>query len=99
MKNIAVVGGGITGLTAAYYLKKEIQRTNLPYEVKLIEASDRLGGKINTVHREGFVLERGADSFLERKKPAVSLVKELGLVDELVRTRSEERRGGEGRER
>jgi len=85
MKNIAVVGGGITGLTAAYYLKKEIQRTNLPYEVKLIEASDRLGGKINTVHREGFVLERGADSFLERKKPAVSLVKELGLVDELVR--------------
>lgn len=85
MKHIAVVGGGITGLTAAYYLKKEIERANLPYEVTLIEASERLGGKINTVHRDGFVLERGPDSFLERKKPAVNLVKELGLMDELVR--------------
>src|SRR5690625_2866544 len=85
MKNIAVVGGGITGLAAAYYLKKEIKRASLPYEVKLIEASERLGGKINTVRREDFVLERGPDSFLERKKPAVNLVKELGLADELVR--------------
>src|SRR5690625_1173269 len=84
-KKIVVVGGGITGLTAAYYLKKDIEADRLPYEVILIEASDRLGGKIQTVHQDGFVLERGPDSFLERKKPALNLVKQLGIEDELVR--------------
>lgn len=84
-KRIAVVGGGITGLTAAYYLKKEIDRLHLPYDVTLIEADDTLGGKIKTVHKNEFVLERGPDSFLERKKPAVNLVDQLGLTDELVR--------------
>lgn len=85
MKKILVVGGGITGLTAAYYLQKEIIEKELPYEVKLVEASDRVGGKIATVKRDGFVIERGPDSFLARKKPAVDLVEELGLSDQLVR--------------
>ncbi len=84
-KNIVIVGGGITGLTTAYYTQKEIERLDLPYEVQLIEASDRLGGKIHTVHKDGFVLERGADSFLERKTAAVKLVEELGISDKLVR--------------
>src|SRR5699024_9900803 len=84
-KKIVVVGGGITGLTAAYYLKKDIEADRLPYEVILIEASDRLGGKIQTVHKDGFVLERGPDSFLERKKPALNLGKQLGIEDRLVR--------------
>ncbi len=84
-KRIAIVGGGMTGLTAAYYLKKEITRLHLPYKVKVIEASNRLGGKIKTFHHQGFILESGADSFLERKKPATKLVKELGLTNELVR--------------
>lgn len=84
-KKVAIVGGGITGLTAAFYLKRDIERLGLSYEVKLIEASDRLGGKIKTVHRDGFILERGPDSFLERKTPAVNLVEQLGISEELVR--------------
>lgn len=84
-KKIAIVGGGITGLTAAYYLKEDIERNNLPYEIKVIEASNRLGGKFNTVHQHGFVLERGPDSFLERKRPAMELVERLGVTSELVR--------------
>lgn len=84
-KTIAIVGGGITGLTAAYELQQKVAKENLPYQITLIEADHRLGGKFQTVHRDGFVIERGADSFLERKTPAIRLVKKLGLEDELVR--------------
>lgn len=50
-KQIVVVGGGITGLSAAYYLQQRIKKEKLPYEVKLVEASGRLGGKIKTVKK------------------------------------------------
>lgn len=85
LKKVVIVGGGITGLSAAYYLQKEIIEKQLPYEVKLVEASDRLGGKIKTIHKDGFTIERGADSFLARKKPALKLVEELNMTDQLVR--------------
>lgn len=85
VKNIVIVGGGITGLTAAYYLQQEIKEKNLPYHVKLVEATNRLGGKIKTVQRDGFTIERGPDSFLARKTPAVRLAQVLGLSDQLVR--------------
>ncbi|MGM8366088.1 protoporphyrinogen oxidase [Virgibacillus sp. W0181] len=84
-KNILIVGGGITGLTAAYYLQQEIKKNNLPYRVKLVEATDRLGGKIKTIQKDGFTIERGPDSFLSRKKPAVKLAEQLGLMDQIVR--------------
>ena len=84
-KNILIVGGGITGLSAAYYLKKEITKNNLPFNIKLVEASDHLGGKIKTVKRDGFTIERGPDSFLSRKQPAVDLITSLGLENQLVR--------------
>ncbi len=50
-KNILIVGSGITGLTAAFYLKREIKEKNLPYKVKLVEKGMRLGGKIQTVKK------------------------------------------------
>lgn len=84
-KTIAIVGGGITGLTSAYYLQQEIKQHNLPYNIKLIEAKSELGGKIHTIEQASFIIERGADSFLARKQPAVELVKSLGIEDELVR--------------
>lgn len=85
MKQILIVGGGITGLASAFYLQKEIKAKKLPYRIKLVEASNRLGGKIETVHQDGFTIERGPDSFLSRKQPAVNLVEHLGLADQLVR--------------
>lgn len=85
MKNILIIGGGITGLTSAFYLQQEIEKKNLPYKIKLVEASNRLGGKISTIHRDGFTIEQGPDSFLSRKTPAVTLIDKLGLSDQLVR--------------
>lgn len=84
-KKVVIVGGGITGLSAAFYMQKAAKEQNLPIEVMLIEASNRLGGKIQTVRREGFVIERGPDSFLIRKKSMEEFAKDLGIEGELVR--------------
>lgn len=83
-KNILIIGGGITGLSTAYYLKKEIQEKNLPYNIKLVEASERLGGKIKTLKKDGFIIERGPDSFLSRKPATINLIKSLGMEDQLI---------------
>lgn len=85
MKQILVIGGGITGLSAAYYVQEQIEKNNLPYQMRLVEASNRLGGKIETVHKDGFTIERGPDSFLARKTVAIELIEKVGLQDALVR--------------
>ncbi len=83
-KKVVVIGGGITGLSAAYYLQKTIREKKLSCDVLLVEASHKLGGKFQTVYRDGFTIERGPDSFLERKKSAAELAIDVGLKDELV---------------
>ncbi|HEX6922367.1 MAG TPA: protoporphyrinogen oxidase [Bacillales bacterium] len=88
MKHLAILGGGITGLTAAFYINKAIKEQGLPLKVSLLEASDRLGGKIKTIRKNGFIIEQGPDSFLERKTSAAQLVKDAGLEEELVRNRT-----------
>ncbi|MGP4078807.1 protoporphyrinogen oxidase [Pseudalkalibacillus sp. R45] len=88
MHHIAIIGGGITGLSAAFYLQKAIKEHALPITYTLIEPSSTLGGKIQTLHHEGFVIERGPDCFLKRKKDAVELIKEVGLESELVSNRT-----------
>ncbi|MBM4764178.1 protoporphyrinogen oxidase [Bacillus sp. B15-48] len=83
-KRVVIVGAGITGLTAAYYLQKHVREHNLPVEVKLIEATNRVGGKLQSVKKEGFMIERGPDSFLERKESAARLAREVGLGDKII---------------
>lgn len=81
---IAVVGAGITGLAAAFYLQKRLIEQHTPAEVTVIEMQDRPGGKVQTMLQEGFVIERGPDSFLARKPEMVELVQDLGLEHELT---------------
>lgn len=66
-KHLVIIGGGITGLAAAFYLEKEVEEKGLPIQISLIEASPRLGGKIQTLYKDGYIIERGPDSFLERR--------------------------------
>ena len=87
INRIVVVGGGITGLAVAQRLI-ELGQTN----VTLIEASPRLGGTIQTEHRDGFLIERGPDSFISEKPEAVQLAKRLGLESQLIQTNEEYRR-------
>jgi protoporphyrinogen/coproporphyrinogen III oxidase len=79
-RRILVLGGGITGLAAAYEAAKR------GAEVTLLEGSERLGGKIRTETLAGCVAEAGPDSFITTKPDMVELVKELGLEGELVGT-------------
>lgn len=83
-KKVVIVGGGITGLAAAFYLQKEINEKALPLEVKLFEASNRFGGVISTVKKDDFIVEKGPDSILARKASALKLIKEVGLEDKVV---------------
>ncbi|OLS36473.1 protoporphyrinogen oxidase [Bacillus sp. MRMR6] len=83
-KTVVIIGGGIAGLTSAYYLQKIVQEQQLPMEIILVESSHRLGGKLQTVVRDGFTIERGPDSFLARKTSMIRLAEEVGMGDQLV---------------
>jgi oxygen-dependent protoporphyrinogen oxidase len=75
---VVIVGGGISGLSAAYYLARHGMASTL------VERSERLGGVISTERREGCVLEAGPDSFLAQKPWALHLIRELGLGDDVI---------------
>jgi oxygen-dependent protoporphyrinogen oxidase len=77
---VLVIGGGITGLSAAYTLG----RAGMP--TLLVEAADRLGGKVRTELVDGFLIESGPDSFIDYRPAAVELARELGLGEAIIRT-------------
>ena len=85
---VIIIGGGITGLTAAYYLQKQATQQGLSLEVKLVEASHRIGGKLQTFVKDGFIIERGPDCFIERKQSTSRLAKEVGMGEKLVNNSS-----------
>ena len=83
MKRIAIVGGGISGLAAAYELEKA-RKSGAAIDWQLYEASDRFGGIVETVRQDGFVLEQGPDAWVTEKPWARELAIELGLEAELI---------------
>lgn len=89
MKKITIIGGGIAGLAAAYRLQEEIS-AGTELEVTVLEAANQFGGKIATERSDGFVIERGPDSFISQKPAAVELCKKLGLGDRLVGTNKDQ---------
>ena len=92
MKRIVIIGGGISGLAAAYCLTELGKPNDNPLEITILEASDRLGGTIQTEHRDGFLLERGPDSFISEKPEAVALARRLGVESRLIQTNEPYRR-------
>lgn len=82
---VVVVGGGITGLAAAWALSRPTPAGSV--DVTLVEASPRLGGKILTERHGPFLVEGGPDSFLTLKPAAFEFAGELGLADRLVGTK------------
>jgi oxygen-dependent protoporphyrinogen oxidase len=84
---IVVIGGGIAGLAAAHRFQEIARERSQPLEVLLIEGSARPGGVVGTERREGFLLERGPDSFLTEKPYALDLCRRLGLAERLIGVR------------
>ncbi len=92
--DVAIVGGGISGLVAAFRLRAHEESTG-PLSVRLFEACDRLGGTIQTErieaeHSQDCLCEAGPDSMVATKPAAIELCRELGLGAALVEPRSAE---------
>jgi oxygen-dependent protoporphyrinogen oxidase len=83
LKRIAIVGGGIAGLAAAYEIAR-LARAGFAVEAVLFESSNRLGGVIETVREGGFTVECGPDAWVSAKPWARELAVELGLEAELI---------------
>jgi oxygen-dependent protoporphyrinogen oxidase len=81
MKPVAIIGAGITGLTAAFYLK----RAGVP--VTVYEAGERAGGVIHSLRRDGFLAESGPNTILETSPKIAQLVRDAGLAGRKLNTR------------
>lgn len=88
MTRVVVIGGGVSGLAAAH--KLVTARPDL--EVTVLEASSRVGGVQSTeITDDGYLIERGADSFITDKPWALALAHQLGLHDEIISTNTANR--------
>jgi oxygen-dependent protoporphyrinogen oxidase len=77
MKSVAVIGGGISGLTTAFLLKRK------GFEVTVFEAAEQPGGNVQTIQKDGYTIEQGPNSLLKAPR-LVDLVKMLGLEPQVI---------------
>ena len=77
MKSVAVIGGGISGLTTAFLLKRK------GFGVTVFEAAEQPGGNVQTIQKDGYTIEQGPNSLLKAPR-LVDLVKMLGLEQEVI---------------
>ena len=89
---LVVIGGGISGLSAAHRLIELSSENALNTEVILLEGSGRLGGVISTKVKDEFILEEGPDSFITTKPRALDLCLRVGLEGDILETNDETRR-------
>jgi protoporphyrinogen/coproporphyrinogen III oxidase len=91
MTRIAIIGGGISGLSAAFELE-EHRRSGAAVEYTLYESSPRLGGVLRTERIDGCLVEAGPDSFITEKPWATDLCRALGLGDQLIGSNDADRK-------
>src|SRR6202163_1695433 len=91
MKRIAIVGGGISGLAAAFALE-ERRRAGDSLEYAVYESGPRFGGVLATDRVDGCLVEAGPDSFLTEKPWASDLCRKIGLGDQLIGSNDSERK-------
>ena len=87
IRRIAIIGGGLSGLATAVQL--HLAQPNL--QLRLFEASDRVGGVIDTERAGDFLLDRGPDMFRIKPHAALDLLKKIGAEDQLIRPQVEGR--------
>ncbi|HEX4809473.1 MAG TPA: protoporphyrinogen oxidase [Bryobacteraceae bacterium] len=85
-RSVLIVGGGVSGLSTAYFLSKQGIRTTI------VEKAERLGGLIQTDRLEGCDLEAGPDSYIAAKPAVTELAEELGIKDRIIGSNDAERR-------
>ncbi len=95
--HVVIIGGGISGLSAAWYTQQRAQKAGLPLRCTVLEGSNRWGGKIDTERVNGFggppfIVEGGPDSFITQKPWALQLARELGMEERLLGTNDDMRK-------
>jgi oxygen-dependent protoporphyrinogen oxidase len=91
VKRIAIIGGGISGLAAAFALEQH-RRAGVNLDYVLYEASATLGGVLRTDRVDGCIIEQGPDSFITEKPWAADLCRDLGLADQLIGSNDADRK-------
>ena len=91
MKRIAIIGGGISGLSAAVTLERA-RAGGAPVQYRIFEAAPRLGGVLLTEHVDGCVVEGGPDSFLTEKSWGLDFIRGIGLGDQLINSNDADRK-------
>jgi oxygen-dependent protoporphyrinogen oxidase len=91
-QRIVIVGGGITGLSAAHAARQRARAAGRDVTITVLEASGRFGGNLVTERTDGFLLDGGPDSWVASKPQATALARELGLDGALVGTNERNRR-------
>ena len=91
MKRIAIIGGGISGLAAAFELEEQ-RKAGAELEYTLYESSSRLGGVLRTEKIDGCIVEAGPDSFVTEKPWAADLCRTLGIGDQLIGSNDTDRK-------
>src|SRR5438876_3730462 len=91
MKRIAIIGGGISGLSSAFRLEQR-RKQGAQLEYVLLESGPSFGGVVRTERIDDFLVEAGPDSFLTEKIWAADLCRELDLGDQLIGSNDAERK-------
>ncbi len=92
VKRVAVIGAGISGLTCALRLDELRKKNEIDFEVSIYDSAPRAGGSIETEIRDGFILEKGPDSFISEKPWVLDLCKKLGIDSKILDTQNENRK-------
>lgn len=80
-QRVVVVGAGIAGLAAAWFLRRDLANPANPVEVMVLDGSGRVGGKLKVAELAGLAVDEGAEAILNRRPEGVDLARAVGLAD------------------
>jgi oxygen-dependent protoporphyrinogen oxidase len=92
MKKIIIIGGGVSGLSAAWLLRSKAAVAGKALEITLLEKELRLGGKMWSIKADGYTCEWGPNGFLDSKPQTLDLCRAIGVADNLHRSNDNARK-------
>jgi protoporphyrinogen/coproporphyrinogen III oxidase len=92
MKQAIIIGGGISGLSTAWLLQRQAEASGQKLRITLLEKEPQVGGKIRSIHDNGFTCEWGPNGFLDNKPQTLELCRILGIEDRLHRSNDNARK-------
>jgi oxygen-dependent protoporphyrinogen oxidase len=92
MKQVIIVGGGVSGLATAWILREKAREEGIELGITLLEKENRLGGKIWSIKADGYLCEWGPNGFLDSKPQTLDLCKALKADSQLLRSNDNARK-------